>query len=160
MPKVDMERKLTPKQIKFCEAYIETGNASEAYRQAYDTSRMAYGTIRNMASQLLARDDIAVTIEGMQAKHREMHCVTIESMTENLREIRDAACKAGQFGAAASAAKTIAQIHGLLITRQEISGRNGGDMPIITLAESLARIAQLGEPELIDVTPEKLRAEK
>ncbi|SQE31532.1 Terminase small subunit [Mannheimia haemolytica] len=27
---------LTPKQEAFCLAYIETGNASEAYRQAYE----------------------------------------------------------------------------------------------------------------------------
>ena len=31
-----MAKKLTPKQESFCLAYIETGNASEAYRQAYD----------------------------------------------------------------------------------------------------------------------------
>ena len=30
--------KLTPKQEKFCQVFIETGNASEAYRQAYAVS--------------------------------------------------------------------------------------------------------------------------
>ena len=30
--------RLTPKQEAFCRAYVETGNASEAYRQAYPTS--------------------------------------------------------------------------------------------------------------------------
>ena len=30
---------LTPKQEKFCQKYIEMGNASEAYRQAYNASK-------------------------------------------------------------------------------------------------------------------------
>ena len=33
-------RGLTPKQEKFCQLYIELGNASEAYRQSYDCSKM------------------------------------------------------------------------------------------------------------------------
>lgn len=32
-------RGLTPKQEKFCQLYIELGNASEAYRQSYDCSK-------------------------------------------------------------------------------------------------------------------------
>ena len=32
--------KLTPKQEAFCYGYIETGNASEAYRKAYITAKM------------------------------------------------------------------------------------------------------------------------
>ena len=31
--------KLTPKQSKFAEEYVNTGNASEAYRRAYDVGQ-------------------------------------------------------------------------------------------------------------------------
>ena len=34
------EIKLTPKQERFCQVYIETGNASEAYRAAYNAEKM------------------------------------------------------------------------------------------------------------------------
>lgn len=55
-----MKRKeLTQKQERFALAYIETGNASEAYRKAYDASRMKPETINKRASELLA--DGAVT---------------------------------------------------------------------------------------------------
>ena len=37
--------KLTPKQEAFARAYIETSNASEAYRQSYSASRMKDETI-------------------------------------------------------------------------------------------------------------------
>ena len=35
---------LTPKQEAFCLAYMETGNASEAYRRAYDADNMKPAT--------------------------------------------------------------------------------------------------------------------
>lgn len=40
---------LTPKQARFCQAYLETGNASEAYRQAYDASRMKAASVHRLA---------------------------------------------------------------------------------------------------------------
>jgi phage terminase small subunit len=45
---------LTPKQEAFCLAYLETGNASEAYRRAYDAENMKAETIHKRASELLA----------------------------------------------------------------------------------------------------------
>ena len=44
---------LTPKQEKFCLIYLETGNASEAYRQVYNTSKMKKTTIGRKAFELL-----------------------------------------------------------------------------------------------------------
>lgn len=44
--------KLTPKEQKFCEVYIETGNASEAYRQAYDVTTTNLDTIKSKASKI------------------------------------------------------------------------------------------------------------
>lgn len=45
---------LTQKQETFCLAYIETGNASEAYRRAYNTAKMKPETINEAASRLIA----------------------------------------------------------------------------------------------------------
>jgi phage terminase small subunit len=53
------ERKLTPKQDAFVLAYLETGNASEAYRRAYDTSSKRDATINNSAYELLRHPEIA-----------------------------------------------------------------------------------------------------
>lgn len=48
------ERRLTEKQEKFCQFYLDTdGNASEAYRMAYDTSNMQPNSIWNAASLML-----------------------------------------------------------------------------------------------------------
>lgn len=153
MAKNEKQAGLTPKQTKFCEAYVETGNASEAYRQAFDTSNMVPGTIRNRASELLARDDIRGMVEGLQAEQRERHHVTMESMTQILNEICDEARAAGHYGAAATAAKTVAQMHGLLVNKQEIKASNEHSF---NLAESLAKIARLEADGMLDVTPRAL----
>ena len=43
---------LTPKQERFAQLYVEMGNASEAYRQAYDTSAKAESVHVNASKQL------------------------------------------------------------------------------------------------------------
>ena len=45
--------KLTPKQEGFCRSYIETGNASEAYRINYSAENMSQDTIKVKASLML-----------------------------------------------------------------------------------------------------------
>lgn len=45
---------LTIKQEKFCNKYLRCGNASEAYRYAYDCSKMSDNSVWCNASQLLA----------------------------------------------------------------------------------------------------------
>lgn len=53
---------LTQKQEIFCLAYIETGSASEAYRKAYNASRMKAETIHARASELMADGMVTVRI--------------------------------------------------------------------------------------------------
>ncbi|MCK9382131.1 MAG: terminase small subunit [Sulfuritalea sp.] len=53
---------LTQKQELFCLAYIETGNASEAYRKAYNAGRMKTETIHARASELMADGLVTVRI--------------------------------------------------------------------------------------------------
>ena len=49
---------MTPKQEKFCEKYIELGNASEAYRQVYSCARMKEKQVWEEASKLLKRPKV------------------------------------------------------------------------------------------------------
>lgn len=59
--------KLTPKQRRFAELYVELGNASEAYRQAYDVGEnTSIETIKSKASHLKAQDNISTTIKRLQ----------------------------------------------------------------------------------------------
>lgn len=53
---------LTPKQENFCLAYLETGNASEAYRRSYDAENMKSATIHSRAYELLDNSEIAARL--------------------------------------------------------------------------------------------------
>ena len=68
-----MARNLTPKQEDFCRYYIETGNASEAYRKAYDCERMKAETVNRNAAALLANNKIATRLEELRAEIAKRH---------------------------------------------------------------------------------------
>lgn len=57
---------LTIKQEKFCNKYLECGNASEAYRFAYDCSELAESTIWSKASLLLDNNKVRARIDYLK----------------------------------------------------------------------------------------------
>jgi phage terminase small subunit len=75
---------LTQKQENFCLAYIKTGNASESYRQAYDTESMKDATIANSAYKLLKNDDVTARINSLQARNEKQAIITLEQRKELL----------------------------------------------------------------------------
>jgi len=111
--------KLTPKQEAFCLAYIETGNASEAYRRSYDAENMSAKVINNKASDLLAKGEIGVRVAELQDTHTERHKITVDSLTKELEDDRGLARKIEQASAAITATMSIAKLHGLDITKVE-----------------------------------------
>ena len=124
---------LTLKQERFAQLYIETGNASEAYRQAYDAARMKAETIHVKASQLLGKDKVAVRIAALQAEHRVRHNVTVDSLTIELENARQLAHQIGQAGAAVSATLGKAKLHGLLRDKVEL----GADASLVEVMRAI-----------------------
>jgi phage terminase small subunit len=61
-----MERKLTPKQHAFVLGYLETGNASEAYRRAYDVRNMLPSTVNEKACLMLKDVRIRARVDDLQ----------------------------------------------------------------------------------------------
>jgi len=113
---------MTPKQETFCLAYIETGNASEAYRRAYDAENMKPETINRNAKALLDNNKIATRLDELQESHRERHDVTVDTLTVELVEDRELARKNEQASAAISAVMGKAKLHGLLTDKVQHSG--------------------------------------
>lgn len=83
--------KLTPKQEKFCQKYIETGNASEAYRQSYNTNKMSDEAVKVEASKLLDNPKITLTLERLRSKHQKRHQITVDTLLAELEEVRQLA---------------------------------------------------------------------
>lgn len=119
-----MAKKLTPKQEAFCLTYIETGNASEAYRQAYNAENMKPETVNRSAKELLDNPKITARLEALQEAHRERHNVTVDSLTTDLIDDRQLARDNKQANAAITATMGMAKLHGLIVDKgkMELSG--------------------------------------
>ena len=75
--------KLTPKQSKFAEEYVNTGNASEAYRRAYDVSPdTKLETINVNASKLLSDTNISLRVQELKTKEAEAFQITRKEVAE------------------------------------------------------------------------------
>jgi len=126
---------LTVKQEKFCKSYIETGNASEAYRQSYDCQKMKGASINRNAVALLDNTKIATRIGELQLTLQKKFEVTVESLSKELDEDRQLARSLGQPGAAISALNVKARIHGL--DKQVMSNDPENPMPATIQVEIL-----------------------
>ena len=86
---------LTVKQASFCNYYIELGNASEAYRRAYNAVNMKPETITSKAYELLQRDDFRAMIKELQDKNQAKHDYTQDEAIKQLTTI--ARCDISEF---------------------------------------------------------------
>jgi len=111
---------MTPKQENFARLYVETGNASEAYRRAYDTGRMKPETINNNAHMALKNSEIAAMVAALKAEHAERHDVTVDSITAELDEASKVAMDTANPAAMVSATMGKAKLHGLITDRSKM----------------------------------------
>lgn len=71
---------LTLKQENFVLAYLQSGNATDAYRTAYNAKGMKYGTIWVKASELLANGKIKVRLNELRKPVIEKAQLTLEKV--------------------------------------------------------------------------------
>ena len=141
---------LTAKQELFSQLYVETGNASEAFRQAYPGSdKWAEGAVWSRASGLLMKAKVKQRVFQLQAVAAERHVTTLDSLTLALREAGELAHKEGQAGAAVGAVMGEAKLHGHLVDRHE-DVTPVDEMPKAELAAHLADL----DRKLIAAMPE------
>ena len=75
---------LTIKQENFCLAYIETGNASEAYRRAYNAKKSKPETINRTAKELLDNPKIAARVTELKNRIAKKVEISQERVLEEL----------------------------------------------------------------------------
>jgi phage terminase small subunit len=113
---------LTPKQERFAQTYVETGNATEAYRRHYSTENMSLNAQYVEACRLLKHPKVSLRIKELNEHHAERHNISIDSLTEELEEARSVAEKTESAAAMVSATMGKAKLHGLLIDRGHFTG--------------------------------------
>ncbi|MEY4839015.1 MAG: hypothetical protein RLZZ475_2874 [Pseudomonadota bacterium] len=123
---------LTPKQEAFAQAYIETGNASEAYRRAYDAGQMKDATVNRKAKELMDNGKITARLDELRAALVERHQATMDDIATMLREDREFARKCETPAAAVSATMGLAKLYGYLRDKVEHTGKDGKELPAAT----------------------------
>ena len=126
---------LSIKQENFCLAYIETGNASEAYRRSFNAENMKPATITKRASEFINRGDIAGRIKELRKSITDAAKFSLEEHLIELKKLRDGAFVARQFSAAIAAEVNRGKVSGYY-TQQSMSGA-GGEDPIAALIRSV-----------------------
>ena len=121
---------LTIKQEKFCQKYVELGNASEAYRQSYNCENYNESSITSNAHKLLKNTDILLTIENLKSNAARRHNITIDDLLDELTENRALALQEGQASAATSATMGKAKLLGLDVTKLDHSSSDGSFKPV------------------------------
>ncbi len=113
--------KLTLKQEKFCQKYVELGNASDAYRESYNAGKMKTATIHRKACEVLQNGNVSARVKELQARVQEKHDITVESLLIELEEARTAALNGDRVQTAAAVSATLgkAKLCGLLVDRKE-----------------------------------------
>lgn len=126
---------LTRKQEAFCLAFLETGNAAEAYRRSYDVADAAKDSwIYVEACQLLDNPKIALRVDQLQEEARRLALFNVAKASEEYEEARKMAMKVGNPSAAVSATQGKVKLFGLEAPTKRLhehSGPNGGPMQTI-----------------------------
>ena len=82
-----MNIKLTPKQEAFCQAYIQTGKKSAAYRMSYNCSKMKNESINRKAVELFDNGNVTARIEQLQSAVAERNKITIDEIVSSLADM-------------------------------------------------------------------------
>ena len=76
---------------KAAQVFVETGNKTEAFRQAGYSTNSTEQVITGNVQRLFRREPVLTRVAELQAAQAKLHAVTIESLTEQLREDRQLA---------------------------------------------------------------------
>ena len=124
---------LTIKQETFCQKYIETGNASEAYRQAYG-SKGKPETVARSAHELIVHPKVAARLAEMRETLAKAHGVTIAGLISELEEARQVGKGREQAAAMVAATMGKAKLAGL-----DKDAGEDGDAPAPVKIEVMVR---------------------
>lgn len=130
---------LTPKQEAFCNYYMETGNASEAYRKAYSCSKMKNESINSKAYEMLKKGEITVRIQELQNEVKNKFDLSKERILAELSSI---------------AFSSIAEMHNTWIERKEFEKLTPEQKSTIKSISTKVLKKNIGthyDPEIVDV---------
>lgn len=120
---------LTPKRESFAQAVASGMSQADAYRSAFDASRMKPETVQSAASRLMADSKVSARVEEIRAPVVKKAQITLESHLERLKQLSEKAEQDGQFSAAISAEVSRGKASGLYTEKIDHSSSDGSMTP-------------------------------
>lgn len=117
--------KLDPVLEKFAQALHAGSTASDALRKAKPKARKwKANAVHVAACNAKADSKVQLRLAQLQAESRARHEVTVDSLTEMLKEDRGQAKELGQPATAVSAVMGMAKLHGLIVDKAQVLNVN------------------------------------
>jgi phage terminase small subunit len=116
------KEKLTPKQEAFVLAYLECGNATQAYRVAYDADGMTAASIDKEARRLLSNPRITPRLDQLHKKVEAKALLSLEEHMSELRNLRELAKQNAQISAAIKAEELRGKLRRFYVEQIETGG--------------------------------------
>ena len=82
-----MAIKLTEKEEFFCQKFIELGNASAAYRHAYDCKKMKPSTIHRKACELQKKGKVTARLSELREECRALFTLSVQDIIDTLEKV-------------------------------------------------------------------------
>lgn len=131
--------KLTIKQENFCNYYLESGNASEAYRRAYNCGRMKEKQIWEESSKLLSTPKVSQRVRELKEELKSISDITKERLIRELANM---------------AFSSIADMQNTWIERKEFDSLSPAQKSSIkSISTKIAKknVGTKDDPEFVDV---------
>lgn len=110
---------LTAKQDAFILAYLETGDAKEAYRKSYDADGMNDASIDRESRRLLEHPRIAPYLIKLNSTAQAKALLSLEDHMKELQNLRDLAKNDGKWSAAIQAEVKRGELRRFYVTQVE-----------------------------------------
>jgi len=122
---------MTPKQIAFCQAYLETGDASEAWRRSYDASKSNKNSVNRRGHEMLQHSKVIAYLAEERAHIMARHRITVDDLLSELEEARQLAMTADTPQSSAAVTATMGKAKLLGLDKQIIdhTSSDGSFMP-------------------------------
>ena len=121
--------KLTDKQSRFISEYLIDSNATQAAIRAGYSKK----TARSQGQRMLTNVDIQEAIQSHQDKAAKRNDTTVDLIDSMHRRAYEVAEENAQASAMTVSAQNLAKLHGFLVDRGEITGRDGAPLTIETI---------------------------
>ena len=114
-------RELTLKQRKFLEQYLIHGNATKAYRAAYNCENQGDATVSQSAYLLTQHPEISLKIKEARELARQKHAITVDDLVAELEEARAISKEDRVGGTMVAATMGKGKLLGLIVDRKELT---------------------------------------